>query len=99
MDHMTRTFAALALATLASAPIDASAPMPKPKATPAIHNTQTMIRKAQQKQHHAQAAMSAHQRNVARGGAHSDSESPQNPGGHPPKPPSGLGYGDGPPKP
>jgi hypothetical protein len=90
---MKRTLAALAVAALASAPLGASAQMPKP--TPAIHNTQSSIRKAQQKQHHAQAAMSAHQRNVATGGAHSDSESPKNPGEHPGEPPSGPGYANG----
>jgi hypothetical protein len=96
---MTRAFAALAFAALAAAPLDASAQMTAPRPSPAIKNTQSTIHKAQQKQMHAQMATKkkAAQR-VGSGGAHPDSEVPNNPGENSSKPGSGPGYAGGTPK-
>jgi len=93
-----RVLAALAFAALTAGPLAASAQMAAPKPTPAIKNTQSTIRKAQQKQTHAQMATKKKlSQRVGSGGAHPDSEVPNNPGENSSKPGAGPGYANGPP--
>jgi hypothetical protein len=95
---MTRAFAALAFAVLAATPLAADAQAPNPKPTPAIKHTQRMIDTAKQKQTHAQmATKKMPSQRVGSGGAHPDSEVPNNPGENSSKPGSGPGYANGPP--
>ena len=97
---MKRALAALALAALVAGPLSASAQMPKATPSPAIKNTQSGIHKAQQKQLHAQSATKTKPaQRVGSGGAHTDSEVPNNPGENSSKPGSGPGYAGGNPKP
>jgi opacity protein-like surface antigen len=95
---VTRAFAALAFAALAATPLAADAQAPNPKPTNAIKHTQSAINTAKQKQMHAQMATkkTASQR-VGSGGAHPDSEVPNNPGENSSKPGAGPGYANGPP--
>ena len=97
---MMRTLAAVAFAAMVAGPLGASAQMPKASPSPAIKNTQSGIRKAQQKQLHAQSATKTKPvQRVGSGGTHTDSEVPNNPGENSSKPGSGPGYAGGNPKP
>jgi hypothetical protein len=92
---LTRTMASLALAAATTFPLVALAQSPAPKPTPAIKNTQSGIHQAAAKQKTAQIKTKKSNNRVATGGAHGDSEVPNNTGETSSKPGSGPGYAGG----
>ncbi len=90
---MTRLLPGVALAALLAVPVAASAQSPKP--SPAIKNTQGGINNAKSKISHTQAKSKKGAQAVGSGGAHPDSEVPNNPGESSNKPGSGPGMAGG----
>jgi len=99
MAGMKMHLAAFAPAAATLVPLVAFAQTaPAPKPTNAIKNTQSGINKAKSKQTTAQMQTKKGKNAVGSGGAHADSEVPNNPGETSSKPGSGPGYGGGTPK-
>jgi opacity protein-like surface antigen len=96
---MKMHLAAVALVAATMVPLVALAQAaPAPKPTNAIKNTQSGIKKAKSKQTTAQMKTKTGKNAVGAGGAHTDSEVPNNPGETSSKPGAGPGYGGGTPK-
>ena len=90
---MTRVRGVLAALAMAAWPFAVAAQSPKP--SPAIKNTQSGIQHAQRAQLQKQATTKKAAQKVGSGGAHPDSEVPNNPGETSNKPGSGPGFAGG----